>query len=179
MKYKILIAVPVVASLFAACSGNNKPVDLTASNKQQAPKYKFGAVAEKALSTSARFPGQLVPFNEVNLFPKVNGFVKQLYVDRGSVVKKGELLVVLEAPEMESDLQAANSKYTQAQQTAQVSKEKFERLSQAAREPGAVSVLDLDNARDKMNADQAMVQSEYASVQAVKTMFDYLRIYAP
>ena len=115
----------------------------------------------------------------MNLFPKVNGFVKELYVDRGSQVKKGQLLVVLEAPEMESDLQAANSRYVQAQENAQASKEKNERLNAAAKEPGAVSPLDLDNADAKMKADQAMVQSEYSNVQAVKTMFDYLRIYAP
>src|ERR1700744_6286478 len=143
MKYSIWI-IPALAGLFAACSGNNKPVDLTAG--KQAPKYKFGTVSEKALSTSARFPGQLIPYSEVNLFPKVNGFVKQLYADRGSVVKKGQLLVVLEAPEMESQLQAASSQYVQAQENAQASKEKFERLSEAAKEPGSVSPLDLDNA---------------------------------
>jgi membrane fusion protein (multidrug efflux system) len=115
----------------------------------------------------------------VNLFPKVNGFVKDLLVDRGSMVKKGQLLVVLEAPEMESELAAANSRYVQAQESAQASKEKFGRLNEAAKEPGAVSPLDLDDANSKMKADQAMVQSEYSNVQSVKTMFDYLRIYAP
>jgi len=177
MKYKTYLLI-AATSLFAACSGNNKPVDLTAT-KKQANKYQFGAVSEKALSTSAQLPGQLVPFNEVNLFPKVNGFVKELLVDRGSIVKKGQLLVVLEAPEMESELSAANSRYVQAQETAEASKEKFGRLSAAAKEPGAVSPLDLDNASAKMKADQAMVQAESSNVQSVKTMFDYLRIYAP
>jgi RND family efflux transporter MFP subunit len=120
-----------------------------------------------------------VPFDAVNLFPKVNGFVKELYVDRGSIVKKGQLLVVLEAPEMESQLQAANSRYVQAQEDAQASKEKYQRLSDAAKEPGAVSPLDLDNAKSKMQADQAMVNAEHSNVQSVKTMFGYLRIYAP
>lgn len=177
MKYSTYILL-AVALFFAACGGNNKPVDLTKETKH-ANKYQFGFVTEKALSTSVRLPGQLIPFNEVDLFPKVNGFVKDLYVDRGSEVKKGELLVVLEAPEMESQLQAANSRYVQAQENAQASKEKYDRLNAAAKEPGAVSPLDLDNANDKMKADEAMVKSEYSNVQAVKTMFDYLRIYAP
>jgi len=177
MKYRIYLLLGAT-TLFAACSGNNKPVDLT-KPKTAVARYQFGSVAEKALSSSARFPGQLVPFNEVNLFPKVNGFVKEVYVDRGSIVKKGQLLVLLEAPEMESQLQSANSKYVQAQESAQASKEKYERLNEAAKEPGSVSPLDLDNAHDKMKADQAMVQSEYSNVQAVKAMFDYLHIYAP
>src|SRR6201996_309857 len=132
MKYKI-ITIAVISMFFAACSDNQKPVDLTqSSNKKAANKYQFGTVSEKALSTSARLPGQLNPFNEVNIFPKVNGFVKQLYVDRGSVVKKGQLLVILEAPEMESQLEAANSRYLEAQEDAVASKEKYERLKEAA-----------------------------------------------
>ena len=165
--------------MFAACSGDQKPVDMTKEIKQNANKYKFGTVAEEALSSSARLPGQLNPYNEVNLFPKVNGFVKKLFVDRGSIVKKGQLLVTLEAPEMESQLQAANSRYLQAKENAQASKEKYQRLKEAAGEPGSVSPLDLDNAISKMKADEAMAQSELSNVASVKTMQGYLNIYAP
>ena len=178
MKYRSYLLI-AVTSLLAACSGNQKPVDLTGETTKNTSKYEFGAVSEKALSSSASLPGQLVPFNEVNLFPKVNGFVKQLFVDRGSIVKKGQLLMILEAPEMESQLQAANSRYIQSQENAQASKEKYERLKEAAKEPGSVSPLDLDNANAKMKADQAMAQSEYSNVDAVRTMQGYLRIYAP
>jgi membrane fusion protein, multidrug efflux system len=178
MKYRSYLLI-AVTSLFAACSGNQKPVDLTGETTKNPSKYEFGAVSEKALSSSASLPGQLVPFNEVNLFPKVNGFVKQLFVDRGSIVKKGQLLMILEAPEMESLLQAASSRYIQAQENAQASKEKYERLKEAAKEPGSVSPLDLDNANAKKKADQAMAQSEYSNVDAVRTMQGYLRIYAP
>src|SRR5579872_1083029 len=127
MKYRILFFAAVTVSL-AACSGNHKPVDLTDPKKPDANTYLTGKVSEKTLSGSARLPGQLQAFYEVNIFPKVNGFVKNLYVDRGSVVKKGELLVVLEAPEMEAQLQAATSRYLQAQENAVASKEKYERL---------------------------------------------------
>jgi RND family efflux transporter MFP subunit len=178
MKYRSYLLI-AAASLFAACSANQKPVDLTGGAKQNTNKYEFGTVSEKALSSSASLPGQLIPFNEVNLFPKVNGFVKQLFVDRGSVVKKGQLLMILEAPEMEAQLQAANSRFLQAQENAEASKEKYERLKEAAKEPGSVSPLDLDNASAKMKADQAMAQSEHSNVDAVRTIQGYLRIYAP
>ena len=181
MKYKIPATLAGI-TLFAACSGNQKPVDLTTDQTKKSAntnKYVFGTVAEKALSTSARLPGQLVPYNEVNLFPKVNGFVKQMLVDRGSIVKKGQLLVVLEAPEMESQLQAANSQFLQAQENAQASTEKYKRLKQAAQVAGSVSPLDLDDANSKMKADQAMAQSQRSNVSSVKTMQGYLNIYAP
>jgi membrane fusion protein (multidrug efflux system) len=178
MKYKSYLLIAVLG-FFAACSGNNKPVDLTAQTKKTATQYQFGSVSEKALSTSATLPGQLIPFNEVNLFPKVNGFVKQLFVDRGSVVKKGQLLVILEAPEMESQLEAANSQYIQAQADAEASKEKYDRLKEAAKEPGSVSPLDLDDASSQMKASQAKAQAQHSNVAGVRTMLGYLRIYAP
>lgn len=178
MKYRSYLLI-AVTGLFAACSGNQKPVDLTSKKGKDTSKYQFGIVSEKALSSAAHLPGQLLPFNEVNLFPKVNGFVKQLFVDRGSIVKKGQLLMLLEAPEMESQLQAANSRFLQSQENAQATKEKYERLKEAAKEPGSVSPLDLDNASAAMKADQAMAQSERSNVDAVRTMQGYLRIYAP
>jgi membrane fusion protein (multidrug efflux system) len=178
MKSKLII-LGVLTGFLAACSGNEKPVDMTAAQSGGNKKYEVGTVTEKALASYTRLPGQLNPFNEVNLFPKVNGFVKQLYVDRGSIVKKGQLLVTLEAPEMESQLQAANSRYLQTQEAAIASKEKYERLKQAAMEPGSVSPLDLDNAVSRMKADNAVAQSERSNVESVRTMQGYLRIYAP
>lgn len=178
MKTKLIILASVT-SFLAACSGNQKPVDLTETKATGTKKYEIGSITEKALASYARLPGQLNPFNEVNLFPKVNGFVKQIYVDRGSQVRKGQLLLTLEAPEMESQLQAANARYLQARETANASKEKYNRLKQAAAEPGAVSPLDLDNAIARMKSDMAIANSEKSNVESVKTMQGYLRIYAP
>lgn len=179
MNYKTILPAAICCLLYA-CSGNQKPVDLTADVKNKSTaQHELATVAEKALSSSARLPGQLKPFNEVNLFPKVNGFVKQVFVDRGSMVKKGQLLVTLEAPEMQSQLQSANSRFLQAQETATASKEKYQRLKEASLEPGSVSPLDLDNALSRMKADAAIANSERSNVASVRTMLGYLNIYAP
>jgi membrane fusion protein (multidrug efflux system) len=178
MKIKF-ITLAALSIFLAACSGNQKPVDMTPEKTASNKKYETATVTEKALSSSVRLPGQLNPFNEVNLFPKVNGFVRQVFVDRGSIVKKGQLLVSLEAPEMESQLQAANSRYLQTEETANASKEKYARLKQAAAEPGSVSPLDLDNAISRMKADNAIAQAEKSNVQSVRTMQGYLQIFAP
>lgn len=173
------IVIAFATLFFAACAGNQKPVDLTGQKTTNTKKYEIGTITEKALSSYARLPGQLNPFNEVNLFPKVNSFVKTVLVDRGTQVRKGQLLLTLEAPEMESQLQAANSRYLQAQETANASKEKYSRLKQAAAEPGSVSPLELDNALSRMKSDLAIANSEKANMGSVKTMQGYLRIYAP
>ena len=178
MKLRSIILTGSVC-LFAACSGDRKPVDMTVSETKNKNQYESGIITEKTLSSTARFPGQLKPFNEVNIFPKINSFVKKLYVDRGTIVRKGELLIAIEAPEMESQLQAANSRYLQAQENALASKEKYRRLKEAAKEPGSVSPLDLDNAMSRMKADDAMARSEQSNVASIRNIQDYLNIRAP
>lgn len=178
MKYKS-IAFAVISISIYACSGNQKPVDLVKKDENAKSQHQIGIVTEKALSASSHLPGQLKPFNEVYLFPKLNGFVKKIYVDRGSIVKKGQLLITLEAPEMQSQYQAANSRYLQTQETAAASKEKYQRLKEASREPGSVSPLELDNASARMKADQAIAASERSNVASVRTMQNYLNITAP
>jgi membrane fusion protein (multidrug efflux system) len=178
MKLQYIIAAALAASLYS-CSGPEKPVDMTAEKKTAETKLETGTVSEKALSSYVRLPGQLKPFNEVNIFAKLNSFVKQLYVDRGSVVHKGQLLAVLEAPEMASQFQSANARYLQAQESAIASREKYRRLKEAAKEEGAVSPLDLDNALSKMKADEAVALSERSNAASVKNVQAYLNIRAP
>lgn len=178
MKIKFIFTALLIYTL-TGCGNNQKPKDLTEANSNEKNTYETGAITEKSLSSYVRLPGKLHPYNEVNIFPRVNGFVKSIHVDRGSSVKAGQLLISLEAPEMESQFQAANSRYLQAQETANASREKYNRLKQASAEPGSVSPLDLDNAMSRMKSDLAIANSEKSNVQSVKTMQGYLEIYAP
>ena len=94
MKTKLII-LSAATCFLAACGGSEKPVDMTAEKKTGDKVYETGNITEKALSNYVRLPGQLNPYNEVNLFPKVNGFIKEIFVDRGSTVKKGQILLTL------------------------------------------------------------------------------------
>lgn len=178
MKLKIIIAAALAASLYS-CSGPEKPVDMTTEKKTSENKLETGTVSEKSVSGYVRLPGQLKPFNEVNIFAKINSFVKRINVDRGSLVHKGQLLAVLEAPEMASQVQSANARFLQVQESATASREKYRRLKEAAKEEGAVSPLDLDNALSKMKADEAVVQSERSNAASVQSIQAYLNIRAP
>jgi len=178
MKLKIIIAAALAASLYS-CSGPEKPVDMTTEKKTSESKLETGTVSTKSVSGYVRLPGQLKPFNEVNIFAKINSFVKRINVDRGSLVHKGQLLAVLEAPEMASQVQSANARFLQVQESATASREKYRRLKEAAKEEGAVSPLDLDNALSKMKADDAVVQSERSNAASVQSIQAYLNIRAP
>src|SRR5579885_1673965 len=72
-------------------------------------------VISKPVSRTVDLPGELQPFLTVSLHAKVPGFVERILVDRGSVVKEGDLLAELSAPEMNARIAEAESKLQAAQ----------------------------------------------------------------
>jgi membrane fusion protein (multidrug efflux system) len=163
--------------VLASCSQTSKPIDL--SGEKKAGQYKFGKAVRKTISAGIQLPGELRPFQEVKIFSKVNGFIKEVMVDRGTQVRKGEILMTLEAPELEQQLQAAKAKYIQTQELFQSSKDKYNRMLATSKTQGAVSPSELESALSIMNGNEAMVNAEKANASAIETLTGYLTITAP
>jgi RND family efflux transporter MFP subunit len=178
MKLTTVITVTGIIAL-CSCSQVEKPVEFSAKSTNETSKFEIGHVTENPLSSYVKLPGQLKPFEEVNIYAKVNGFVDAVLVDRGSRVRKGQVLVRVIAPELESQEQMATSKYAQAQEDAVASREKYRRLKEAAGEAGAVAPLDLDNALARTKADDAKVMAEKSNVEMMRNIKSYLTITAP
>src|SRR5437588_10288716 len=66
----------------------------------QTPAVEVATVESRKLAIIVRLPGELQPYEQVAVFPKVTGFVDSISVDRGSVVKAGQLMIGLIAPEI-------------------------------------------------------------------------------
>jgi len=132
-----------------------------------------------ALSQQVKLPGQLASFEEVSIFPKVNGYVKDVWVDVGSHVRKGQLLMELEAPELQQATTQAKERYARAKLDYTISEENYERMKQAALTPGAVSPMNLASLKAKADADSALCNAEKANWQMQEAILGYLRVTAP
>lgn len=131
------------------------------------------------LTASLQVPGELIPYQQVDLFAKVNSFVKKMLVDVGSEVHEGQLLVTLEAPEINSQLAAAKSRIQQQQAIYLASKSNYDRLLNTSKTPGTISQNDLDQAEAKKNADYANVEAAKSASQEILANQNYLQIRAP
>jgi membrane fusion protein, multidrug efflux system len=150
----------------AGCERSSEPAAAaTAGAGEAVPVVEVVAVTADKLDTTARLPGELAPYEMVALYPRVNGFVEEIGVDRGSAVRHGQLLARLSAPELASQRAEAESKLSAARST-------FERTRAAAETPGAVAKHDLEVA-------EAAVQAEEARVQSLRTLESYLSVRAP
>ncbi len=150
-------------------------------------------VISKAIERQVKLPGELLPYLSVPIHAKVAGFVDRVAVDRGSVVKKGQLLVTLVAPEMETQIAEAESKkqaveLQRAEAEAKLSSAKstYDRLKAASATPGVVAGNDLIVAEKNVEAAQALanaygdsIKAAQASVQSLRALESYLTIDAP
>lgn len=175
-----LIAGVGLMALLPACNS---------TNGEEAPKNKVEAPAVPAvetvplqkgmLSTSLSIPGELIAFQQVDLYAKENSFVKKLYADVGTEVRTGQLLASMEAPELTSLESAAQSRLKSQEAIYIASKANYDRLLETSKTPGTVSQNDLDQALAKKNSDLAQWDAAKAQYREVADRKGYLEIRAP
>jgi RND family efflux transporter MFP subunit len=151
------------------------------------------SVVSKPMSRTIELPAEIQPYLSVSLHAKVQGYVDRVPVDRGSVVKEGELLIRLTAPEMdaqiaegESKVQAAEAERLQSEAQLAAVQSTLERTQEAAKTPGAVAGNDLVQLEKQVDAAKALVSARQrasgaaqSAANALKAMVAYLNIRAP
>ena len=166
---------------------------LVCSGRALAQSGDFAPVVAKAVSRSIDLPGEIAPFLSVQLHAKVPGYVERMLVDRGSVVKQGDLLAELSAPEMAGQIgeaqlkvQVADADRLQAEAQLAGAQSTYDHLKVAAQTPGAIAGNELILAEKQVDAAKALLDSRKQAVQVaearVRTLRDmetYLKITAP
>src|SRR3990172_766238 len=150
-------------------------------------------VVAQALEKVVTIPGDLTPYQGVNLNARVSGFVESLAVDRGSWVKRGQVLATISAPELraqrveaEARVQGIRAQEAEAEANAIAAQSTYERLKAASATPGVVAGHDveiaergLEAARAHVNALRGSGDATEAAVKAVQEMEAYLQLIAP
>lgn len=188
-----LAGVWAVSIMTAACGGA-KATDPPAVAVPPAPRViDIVRVTEQPLNVPLSLPGELTAHQSVAIFSRVTGFVKAVRVDRGSLVRAGDVLVVLDAPELvaqrgeaQSKLQAAEAQLAAARARADADASTFERLKAASAIPGVVAGNDVviaekaaEASRSQVLATQQGVEAARQAANAVRDLEGYLRVTAP
>jgi membrane fusion protein (multidrug efflux system) len=159
----------------------------------QAQTAQLAPVVSKPVSRTVELPGEFLPFLTVSLHARVPGYVERVLVDRGSVVKPGDLLVEMSAPEMtahiaeaESKVQAAEADRLQAEAQLSAAQSTYDGLKKASETPGAIAGNELIQAEKQVDAAKAMLNSRQqagqaaeSAVRSLKDLLAYLKISAP
>lgn len=150
-------------------------------------------VVSKRLEMTIALPAQLTPYEQVDIYPKVTGFVQTVTVDRGSRVQRGQVLVRLTAPELNSQrsqaeaaVRAAQSQLATAQAKLASDNGTYLHMVAAAKTPGVLAENDVLVAEQTVSADKGVVAAAEQNIAAARDALksvsqteSYLTITAP
>jgi RND family efflux transporter MFP subunit len=123
-------------------------------------------------------PGNVQPFITAPIYSRTNGYLKKWYFDIGAHVQQGQLLAVIETPEVDQQLQQARSNLLTAQANldlAAITKTRYQGLLKS----NAVSQQDVDNAVGAYNANKSIVEADKATVEQFAALVSFEKVYAP
>jgi len=177
----LAIALVTVAALLASGIGSRVRArnTLTAETALTAlPAVSVVSPKQTAPADEIILPGNVQPFITSPIYSRTNGYLRKWYFDIGSRVKKGQLLALIETPEVDQQLQQARSNLSTAQanlELAAITKDRYQGLLKS----NAVSQQDADNAAGTYNANKAIVEADKAAVEQYSALVSFEKIYAP
>jgi len=132
------------------------------------------------LRNTLALSGEFKPFQDVDLHAKVAGYIKTISVDVGDRVKAGQVLAVLEIPELRAQLQEAGASLDRSRSAHQTAHSAYERLKQVSEaRPGLIAAQELDDAYARDKQAEAQVDQASASLRQYTALSDYSNITAP
>ena len=123
-------------------------------------------------------PGNVQPFNDTPIYARTSGYLKRWYVDIGAHVHKGQLLAEIETPELDQQLQQAQSELKNAQANmnmAVITSKRWQNLLAKH----AVSTQETDQALTDLTARQAAVAANEANVRRLQQLVSFEHVIAP
>lgn len=200
-----LAGVCLATILFSGCHSED---GVRADSQANAPHVAVVKATRKDIASTLEIASEFQPFQEINVYAKVSGYIRKLHVDWGSHVKQGQMLADLEIPELEEqvqqdeasvqrsahDLARAHEEVNRAESSYTVAHLSYQRLADVQKtQPNLVAQQEVDEAQGKDREASAGVSASKASLaaseQAVvaakaalakdKTMYSYSHITAP
>jgi RND family efflux transporter MFP subunit len=195
----------VVIALSACANGCG---DAHKADAADVPPAAVVKVQRKSLSSTLEISSEFLPYQEIDVYAKVSGYIQKLYVDWGTHVKQGQLLAVLEIPELQQQLlqdeasvrradqevSRAREEQTRAESAYSVAHITYTRLADVQKSrPELVAQQEIDVAQGKdleasagvssskdalAAAEQALLAAK-AALDKDKALFAYARMTAP
>ena len=175
----IVISLPLGLGVIACRSSKGG----AEANAAEIPSATVAVVTRGTIEHTLSLAGQFQPYQVIDVHAKVSGYIKHIYVDIGDKVRQGQVLAVLEVPELDAQLkgtvaEVAHSKdeITRAQHDVLRSQAQhaalhadYARLKQAgAAQPGLIAEQELDDAQSKDLAAEAQVDAAKAALAAAQ-----------
>jgi len=164
--------------MISSCD-EEKPANTSIKTSTTPDSISCFVVRTDSVQKSILLPGELIPFENIQIRAKVPGYIRKMNVDIGSKVTKGQVLALIDAPEINTQLQESGAKVNAAKSRYLSSKDIYERLQLASKTDGVIAGRELQQSLNQMMADSAEYSGTSFAASSSKHIGSYLAILAP
>jgi RND family efflux transporter MFP subunit len=208
MRFWLAAAAPLALTALAGAACSSSHASAQRADASSAPSVAVARVMRGDIAQSLTIAAEFRPFQEIEVHAKVAGYLKSISVDVGDRVKAGQLLAVLEIPELQDEIKQDAASVKRADEEVNRAQADLERARSAhdvahvastrlagvlKARPNLVAQQDIDEATGRDRVAEAQVSTAQAALASAKeqieiakaaqgktqTLFDYARITAP
>jgi len=172
MKFKKIVLGVIALILFASCG---KKQEVTQTN--QLP-YPTVVLEEQSAELFSVYPVSIKGQEDIEIRPRVDGFIKDIYIDEGSVVKKGQILFRIDSPQSEQTLRTAEASLKSAEAQVNTAKVNVNRIRPLA-DKGIVSNVQLETAEDSYQTAMASLAQAQAALKNAQATMGWTNVTSP
>lgn len=159
--------------ILSSCGGTGTPATQTKPKK-----FAVMTVALRKTEITADYPASILGIQNIEIRPKIDGYVQNIYIDEGATVKRGQLLFRINAPQYEQNVSTAEANIKIAVADVNAAKMQVEKVKPIV-EQDIVSPYELKSAQFTLESKQAALAQARAALNNARTNLSYTTIYSP
>ncbi|KIO50866.1 efflux RND transporter periplasmic adaptor subunit [Flavobacterium hibernum] len=177
MNKQSFLSILAVAVMIASC-GNKNDKSAQAGGAPQVKEYKTLTLQQKSATLNTDFPASIQGQQNIEIRPRVEGYIDKIFVDEGAVVKAGQPLFKINAPEYEQEVRTATASIKSAQANLSSAKLAVNKVKPLV-EKGIISKYDLESAQYTYESALATLAQANAALVNAKVNLGYTTVTSP
>ncbi|WP_379090085.1 efflux RND transporter periplasmic adaptor subunit [Pedobacter sp. UC225_65] len=178
MKTTIRLSILFLGAILASCGGGKDEQAAKAAAAAKPQVYPVFAVATQSTTLDSDYPATIEGIQDVDIRPKVDGFIEKIYVDEGAVVKKGQLLFKINAPQYEQQVRTANASISNAEANVNAAQLQVNKTKPLV-DKDIISKYELEAAQLTLQSRKAALAQAKAELVNAKVNLSYTNITSP
>lgn len=172
---KTAMAMLSLLLLLSSCGDKSNQNNASA---QATPSYKVITLQPRAVTLNIDYPASIQGLQNIEIRPKIDGFVEKIYVDEGSIVKKGQLLFKINAPQYQQDVRTAEAGIKTAESDVNMAALQVNKVKPLV-EKDIISHYELEADQYTLQSKQAALAQAKAALENAKVNLSYTTIVSP
>ena len=178
LKAKVPVIIVTLSVLLFACGNNQQQAPGGGYGTPPPQEYKTLTLQPRSVTLNTDYPASIQGLQNIEIRPKVDGFVEKIYVDEGSVVKKGQLLFKINAPQYEQDVRTAQAGIKTAEADVNTAKLQVEKVKPLV-DKEIISHYELESAQNTLQSKEAALAQAKATLENARVNLGYTTITSP